>query len=125
MRSYFDAYEEHAKALRTWLVAYGIGAPVFVLSQDSVRAAVARASAMRELVFFFLLGVVVQVVIVALNKALMWTLHYGEENEPYQETRWYRFADAVSEMFRLDLAADIISIGAFAWATWRLFNILG
>ena len=32
----YKAYEEHAKTLRTWLVAYGIGAPVVFLTNEQL-----------------------------------------------------------------------------------------
>lgn len=31
---YFQAYAEYSKVLRTWLVAYGIGAPVLLLTNE-------------------------------------------------------------------------------------------
>ncbi len=37
---YYKVYEEYSKTLRTWFVAYGIGAPVLVLNNDELRRAV-------------------------------------------------------------------------------------
>jgi hypothetical protein len=31
---YFEEYSEYAKTLRIWLVAYGVGAPVVILSNE-------------------------------------------------------------------------------------------
>ena len=31
---YFRAYEEYSKLIRTWLVAYGVGAPVLLFTND-------------------------------------------------------------------------------------------
>jgi len=40
----FEAYGSAATSLRTWLVAYGIGAPVFFLSKDNLWRALATVS---------------------------------------------------------------------------------
>ena len=40
---HYQSYAEHNRILRTWLVAYGIGAPVLILSNDTLWARLASA----------------------------------------------------------------------------------
>lgn len=44
----YAVYEEHSKTLRTWLVAYGIGAPVLFITNDKVWKAIASSGSAEE-----------------------------------------------------------------------------
>ncbi len=67
-QGFYAAYEEHTKTLRTWLVAYGIGAPVLFITHDTLMKAVQKSGEGRSLGLLFLIGVAIQVVLAALNK---------------------------------------------------------
>ena len=54
--------------LRLWLVAYGVGGPVLLLSSSEVTAKVVASGQAYLIVVPFLLGVPLQVVNAALNK---------------------------------------------------------
>jgi hypothetical protein len=40
---FYKVYEEHAKALRTWLVAYGVGGPVLFLTNPIAQERLAKS----------------------------------------------------------------------------------
>jgi hypothetical protein len=129
---YFSVYEEHSKTLRTWFVAYGIGAPVFILNSPTVLAALKSADCLKSTAVLFLVGVGLQVVLTALNKAVAWIL-YAENDAPppgdparRKGTRaWrYRAADWISERFEIDLLVDVVTGGLFIVATLRIFGAL-
>lgn len=106
---YFEAYEEYSRTLRTWFVAYGIGAPVFLLSNERLWI---RLSDSRSALFscgLFLLGVIVQTGLASLNKCAMWALYYGEENPTFQLRRRYKLADWFSEQFWFDFLCDSLT----------------
>jgi len=86
---YLDAYGEHAKVLRTWLVAYGIGAPVLLVTNDAVSKAIRASGEAKFIAGCFLIGVAFQVLLATLNKASMWALYYGEENKSFKASRSY------------------------------------
>jgi hypothetical protein len=121
---YYKVYEEYAKALRTWLVAYGIGGPVLLLTNDSVRTALASSGGSRMLAFAFLAGVGLQVFLAALNKTLMWTNYFAATSPTHRARRRFRVAAWLSEQFWIDLLVDLASLALFGWATWRAFDIL-
>ncbi len=121
---YFKVYEEHAKALRTWLVAYGIGGPVFLLTNEVASARIAQTGHARILAEAFLVAVALQVGLAALNKIIMWALYCGEVDPPFQTRRRYKVAAWLSEQFWIDLVVDVVSIVLFAWATYRALGIL-
>jgi uncharacterized membrane protein len=120
----YKAYEEYSRTLRTWLVAYGIGGPVLMLTSDRISKTLIDSGHARSIATLFLVGVVLQVVMTAINKAAMWVCYLAEEEEDYQETWWYSIAHWFSRSFWLDLTFDLGSLALFAIATWRAFGVL-
>src|ERR1700752_183287 len=121
---YLNAYGEFAKTLRTWLVAYGIGAPVLLVTNESASRAIKASGQARTIAICFLIRATIQVVLATLNKAAMWGLYYGEENERVKYNKLYKVAFWFSENFWIDILADIASLVLFAIATWKAFATL-
>ena len=66
------SYVEYGKTLRAWFVAYGIGAPLLVLTQPSIKSAFLNSSLTWLICVLFLLGVVFQVWMALANKWSNW-----------------------------------------------------
>lgn len=122
--SLFRAYEEYAKTLRTWFVAYGIGGPVLLLTNEKVQEKIAASGQARTIALFFLLGVVGQVVLAFVNKTALWANYYAELNPHLVTQKRYRFAAWLAEQFWIDFLLDVAALWLFAAATWRVFNIV-
>lgn len=120
---YYKAYEGHSAILRTWLVAYGIGAPVLFMTNESIQNQVADSALQWWIAGFFLTGVFLQIVITALNKYAMWTVQHGLLNPSYQETHKYKRANAVKDRIDLDFWIDMGTIVLFLLATAMLFAV--
>jgi hypothetical protein len=135
---YFKVYEEYSKTLRTWFVAYGIGAPVLLLNNDELRKAVIATGAAKRIALYFLVGVGLQIAVTALNKAVAWIVYAELETNATAARKataagttvtvavrtWYQeLADWVSEQFWIDLGADILTGAAFVYGTYRIFGI--
>lgn len=120
-KGYFDAYASATTNLRTWLVAYGIGAPVLFLSNDGLWQALARAKCASCVGMLFLGGVASQVVIALINKFAMWFCYYGEIKPEFKSSRTYKVSDWISEQFWIDIILDLLSIGLFTVATYKVF----
>jgi hypothetical protein len=114
---YFKAYEEYSRTLRNWLTAYGIGAPVILLSNEKIWLAVLASEKALLASAFFLGAVSIQVILAALNKSLMWALYFGTEHPEFRSRRRYRVADWFSEQFWFDFICDSISVILLAVAT--------
>ena len=50
---YFKPYEEYSKVLRTWFVAFGIGAPVLLLTNERIAEAIKASGEARGVVSLF------------------------------------------------------------------------
>ena len=120
---YFKAYAELSKTLRTWLVAYGIGAPIALLTNETFAVAIRRSGQSRCIAGFFLFGVAAQVVLAAVNKTSMWALYYGETQSDFKNKRRYKLAHVISEHYWPDLSLDVAAMVAFGVATWMAFKL--
>ena len=122
--SFYAAYTEYSKTLRTWFVAYGVGGPVLVLSNEVAWAAVVKSSLAGTIFAFFMSGVLAQVALAALNKASMWALYYGELEPDFRKGRQYAICEWFSDRLWIDLVVDLASLLAFAGGTWLVFMTL-
>ena len=122
-QEYYKAYEEHARTLKTWLVAYGVGALVLFMTQDKAWEKLAATPGTRTIAGLFIIGVAAQVLVSAINKVSMWTCYYGEGNRSFKNTRRYKTGYWISEQFGFDLAADVLTVVTFAIATFKIFSI--
>ena len=120
----YKVYQSYGNALRTWLVAYGIGGPVLMLTNDSVRARIAASGSSRSIALCFLIGVAVQVAITAANKTIMWAQYFSTIHPPALKMKRYRLAAWLAEQLWIDITLDCVSIGLFVVATYRAFSIL-
>jgi hypothetical protein len=122
--SYFNAYQEYSKVLRTWFVVYGIGGPVLLLTNEALAKTLKASGESKSLAALFLAGVALQVTLAALNKFSMWGVYFGELKNAFKRTRRYRISYWFSEQFWVDLVVDVLTLLSFALATWRGYQVL-
>jgi len=122
--SYLSAYSEYSKTIRTWFVAYGIGAPALLLTNADLARALRGSGHVREIALLFLIGVGLQVALAAANKASMWGNYYGETKLSFKKTKRYAVGYWFSEQYWIDLSVDLLSFAAFALATSWVFLVV-
>jgi hypothetical protein len=121
---HFASYREHANILRTWLVAYGVGGPVLILSQDKIWGKLSTSGSLRLIAVLFLTGVSLQVASAAINKSVMWACYYGETEPMYKATVRYKIANWLSGQYLIDFTCDTAAMATFAAATYFSFSSL-
>lgn len=124
MSEMYKAYEEYAKTLRTWFVAFGVGAPVLLMTNEALAKRIAAAPGLRQLLAAYCLGVAAQVIVAVLNKHIMWACYYGEIDSDFKSTCMCAVAEKLSSQYWIDAVADTITAALFAAATYRVFSIL-
>jgi hypothetical protein len=121
---YGEAFDRYEKMLRTWFVAYGIGGPVLLMTQESWRRALATAPNGKWIGVLFLAGVAVQVLESFFYKMCMWQLYYHEA-EKDDKCRWmYECSKWVERNFLIDIIFDLTTIALFTIATVMVFPIV-
>lgn len=124
MSEIYGSYEEYSKTLRTWFVAYGVGAPVIFLSNEALTTKVLSAPTSRCLIAAFFAGVLVQVILTIINKHAMWGCYYGEIKPEFQSTYRYKIADWLSSQYWIDIIIDFISLALLSYASFGIYKIL-
>jgi hypothetical protein len=110
-------YREYNNNLRTWLLAFGIGGPVAILTNDRVLSRIAAAGEGESIFALFVVGVLSQILIAAINKYSNWLSCYAEGS-------WCSIADWINGQIWIDFVLDVLAIGAFALASLKMFWIL-
>ena len=120
----WEAYAEWSKHLRTWLVAYGIGAPILFLSREEVWNVLSASPDRRIITVLFLGGVASQVFLATVNKWSSWG-YYSVEQWPssYANAWWAPLAKWLVNQFWLDVVVDLLTLGAFITATVLTLNL--
>lgn len=120
----YKAYEDYSKTLRTWFVAFGVGAPLVLLTNEKLSGKLAASPLLPTLVSAYCVGVGLQVLLAILNKNAMWACYYGDAEPAFQRTRRYRVAAWLSEQYWIDAAVDVVTAILFGLATFRVFMIV-
>lgn len=123
-KEYLEAYAEYSRTIRTWFVAYGIGAPLLILTTKELARSLKTSGSMWVIAILFLVGVCFQVLLAAVNKATMWALYYGEIRPTFTSTKRYKWAHSYSEHLLIDLGVDVATMVVFAVATVWIFVII-
>lgn len=125
---HFAVYTEYSKTLRTWLVAYGVGAPVLLLTNERLAKDLAGSPLAPQIAALFLIGVALQVFLSFLNKTVAWVCYWAAINadeRPDLKNHWaVARAERVSECYSIDVLIDLASSVLFLYATWQAFGVL-
>jgi hypothetical protein len=123
---YLASYSEYSKSLRTWILGYGIGGPVLLFTNNSLLEIISVYPFRNLIVYLFLSGVAIQVLLAFVNKWCAWYMYRGSLDSPYRKGRGYRFWCEINSWNKLDLLIDLVAIGVFSAATWMILDaILG
>ncbi|HEV2328791.1 MAG TPA: hypothetical protein VGY56_08400 [Verrucomicrobiae bacterium] len=120
----FEDFYGYAKVLQAWFVAYGIGGPVLLFTNDALRSKIVASGCARSITSAFLIGVGLQVLLTIFNKAALWNCYKGEREPKLRETRAYRVSNWFAYILWFDLIVDLGSLGLFAYSTYRAFTVL-
>jgi len=120
---YFEPYAAFASRLRTWLAAYGIGAPVLIATHDALIDNLIKSGDAQVIIIVFLVGLAVQVFAALLYKTTMWYLYYGEHRGEFKKSKRYKLFDKISEVYWPELLFDLTTIVCYSWATFKILSI--
>ena len=124
MSNYYGPYKDASATLRNWLVAYGIGAPVLILSQSYVSTKIDNEGNGQCIAIAFLVGVAIQVLFLLFNKISMGYLYSHEEKIIGDKSIRFRLSNWYSDSFWLQLIADLLAIGLFTYGTYQIMKAL-
>lgn len=115
---YFEPYRHYSQVLRAWLVAYGIGVPVLLLSQSEVVVKIIPSGNGTIIIFLFLLGVSIQVLVALIYKYSMAILYEHENCLSIANSLRYKTARYFSEKYWPDAIGDLVTICVYIIGTY-------
>ncbi len=118
---FYKVYEEHTKTLRAWMVAYGVGAPALMLSNQVLATKILASKDISLIGLTFLAGVSCQVLLALINKYAMWICYRGANSAEFQLTLIYKAARWLSTQFWIDILLDVSAVTLMCFATYRIF----
>lgn len=118
---YHKSYSEFSKTLRTWFVAYGIGGPIVLLSNEVAWGWLMKSGRASTMGLLFLTGGAIQIISAILNKHSMWYMYFGEFKPASKNQKVYKISDWYSEQGWVDVVLDSATVVLFGLATWIAF----
>ncbi|MGH8322043.1 MAG: hypothetical protein ACRESI_08820 [Gammaproteobacteria bacterium] len=117
---FYESYASFSRTLRAWLVAYGVGVPVLLVSQQFIAKAIIKAGSGGLVTWLFLAGVAIQVLAALLYKYSMAYLYNAEVDSSLNETRRVKAAEWLSNAVWLEALFDVVSIALFVCGTFMV-----
>lgn len=122
---FYESYAHFSRTLRAWLVAYGVGVPVLLVSQEFIARAIIKAGTGGFITWLFLVGVAVQVLAALLYKYSMACLYFAETDSIPDDTWQVGLSVWLSRSLWLEVLFDVVSICLFVCGTfWVVAAVL-
>ena len=122
--THFANYAEYSKTLRAWLVAYGIGGPVLLLTNKDAPTKISESPHLSLIISLFVAGVALQIFLSFINKWAAWQMYKGACIDGHQTTRTYRAWDWINSQSWIDFLIDLGVLISFSVATWLVLATL-
>ena len=121
-KEYFEQYWRYCTAVRNWLVAFGIGCCVLLISEkDGIFREVSIQKKI-DIIFWLIVGVIIQILLALLNKYIHWCVYWGMEDKNFRKSWWHKTAWKVSSCFWIDVLIDLSTIIVFTVAVCKMFR---
>lgn len=109
-------YSEYNKALRTWLVGFGIGVPALFIINEKAQEKLTSSDNAECIIYLFLAGVASQILMALLNKVITWCAYYKHEKQNKNINSATDFFASMEHWFIIDVISDIFSLITFGWS---------
>ncbi len=128
--AYYDSYAGFATRLRYWFIAFGVGAPTLILTQEHVWDELTY-STVKVLVSLFFAGIGLQIFYAIVHKWSQWKLYKCEhtddpdrDKDTHERGKRYCVAKWADSAYVIDWVADLGTLFLFALATTLLLSAI-
>ncbi|HUC61175.1 MAG TPA: hypothetical protein VMF53_04400 [Alphaproteobacteria bacterium] len=123
--SLFATYADYNRALRTWFVSFGIGGPALFLSDSTLARSLEQSGQAGRVVGAFLVGCALQILVALINKIGAWYSYSAKRDGAERgATLWEAFWLRLYSQFWVDIACDLATLAAFAFAVVELIAVV-
>lgn len=122
----FKAYEEYAKTLRAWFVAFGIGGATLLVTTGSLKTDLRNAGVFNIVAYSFVFGIGAQILLAAVNKYANYSVYFlsdlkEAQREPYPILRLFQ---EISTWYMFDMVLDLLTMTSFAIASCLILKVI-
>jgi hypothetical protein len=121
---YFESYKAFAWRFRLWLVAYGVGLPVVIVSSKELWAVVKASNCAHFALWMPLVGVGIQVFVTWVFKTCMWYCDRHAKNILPAKSLRYRTALWITDRYWLEVSLDLATLGFYVYSTFYFLRLL-
>ena len=122
---YLEIYASFSRNVRAWLIAYGVGAPVLLVSQDSVVTRLSNNPLTPFIAIVFLTGVLVQICSAIFYKGITGKLYMVKRGYHDQNSTGHDFSERWFKKLKPELICDSVTVvfyfAATALVIWALW----
>jgi hypothetical protein len=116
---FHEPYAHYARQLKTWFVAYGIGAPTIFATNERISVKLLHNPEAERIFIFFLCGVALQILSALLNKYSMWYAYQNEIGEIGNTSIKFKISSWYSKNNHTEIIIDLGTICLFMVATYK------
>ncbi len=126
---HYDIYSGISNNVRGWLIAYGVGFLVILLSQGYLRDTVIRSECGTTIAILLLGGASSQLIAALLYKWTIGKLYLadpkrGEPSKRHRGSRFHEFSSKLFDALWVEIVFDVVTVIAYVVATYRTFQAL-
>lgn len=116
-------YEEYNKTLRTWLVGFGFGVPAMFIVNQAAQKKLMEAQNAEYIIFLFLAGAAIQVLMALLNKVVSWCAYHRYDVGENNCGKSVNFLAPLENWFIIDVILDVASLLLFGWSIFLIMKL--
>lgn len=120
-----EAYRSHSGSFRNWLVAFGVGVAVLLMSNDHVWKMMVASTRLPDITIYLLIGIAVQIFLALIDKYMSWMGFYVRamaSTEPHPRKR--KIADFWMRHDFPSVIADLATLVFFGLASFEIYRAL-
>ncbi len=121
---YYNPYRDYAWRFRIWLVAFGVSAPIALLSNSAAYSTIKSSCAATAAIWMMFAGVLIQILLTWLYKWCMWILYMCEIGQIKIDDCRFRIAHDLSTSFLTEFILDLLTVLLFIAASAILLLVL-
>ena len=123
-RDFLESFRASSASMSKWIVAYGVGMPVIILSQESFSHYLIAQKYFLVVLSLFLTGSCLKVISELVYKYISWPLHLGEGDETYRKRTSYKICKNLYNSLLFEAIFDIPAVILLFTGTIWTFSIL-
>jgi len=120
--SLLEGYRNHRKSFAHWSVLYGVGAPIFFITQEVTTSHFKSNPLDKTYLIMLLMAAAFQVFSSLICKNIIWYMYWGETQEEFKKTRIYKISNYLYMRMWFEWLFDGPTVILLLFATFKIIT---